>query len=352
MRKPVHIIGASTIGPQPGFDADALERVLPHDASPVRIVEPDLKRYIDPVRGRRMAKVARVGLGCGLNALERAGVERPEAIIVGTGLGCVESTDRVFASVLLRDEEMPSPSAFIQSTHNNVAGQLALAVKCTGYNFTYLHRGLSFTSALLDAWLQVGAEGVRNVLVGGLEVITDEYVTTQRHSGIWKQGPVRNLDVLGSTGTGALCGEGAAFFVLDSTARSADAVRITDVDISYRGGAEGITERVRAFLGRNGLAPGDIDLVMLGPNGDAVQDRAYDPVRALFPQATAAAYKPLCGEFYSANAFGLWLCWSAMVSGGVPAETVLQGRAHGGFRRVLLYDHFQLKDHSLVLLER
>lgn len=340
------------IGPQPGFDRDDLAGVMAYDATPLLITEPDLTRYIDPVRGRRMARVARTGLGCGLNALERAGVERPEAIIVGTGLGCVESTDRVFASVLLRDEEMPSPSAFIQSTHNNVAGQLALAVKCVGYNFTYLHRGLSFTSALLDAWLQVGREGARNVLAGGLEVITDEYFLTQRHTGIWKLGPVHNLSVLASTSPGALCGEGAAFFVLDSAPRSADSVRIVDVDIAWRGTADGIVPHVRAFIHRNGLVPGDIDLVVLGPNGDAVQDRAYDPVRALFPQATVSAFKPLCGEYYAANAFGLWLCRSAMVTGGLPPEVVMQGPARGDFRRVLLYDHYQLKDHSLVLLER
>lgn len=352
MKADVHIVGASMIGPQPGFGRDALERVVAYDTHPMKAMEPDLSGYVDPMRGRRMAKVARISLGCGLQALERAGVARPEAIIVGTGLGCMESTERFFASVLQQDEEAPSPVAFIQSTHNNVAGQLALAVKCTGYNFTYLHRGLSFTSALLDAWLQVGREGARNVLAGGAEVITDDYFITQRHKGIWKPAIKSNLSVLNSTDTGALCGEGAAFFVLDNVPRGKDSVRIRDVDISWRGDAKGIVPHVKDFIRRNGLAPGDIDLVMLGPNGEAVQDRGYDPTAALLPQATVATFKPLCGEYYAANAFGLWLCRSAMVTGGLPPEVVLHGSARGDFRRVLLYDHYQLKDHSLVLLER
>ncbi len=175
------------IGPQPGFDRDDLERVVRYDAHPLKSIEPDLNRYIEAMRGRRMAKVARIGIGCGLNALERAGVKVPEAIIVGTGLGCMESTERFFGSLIQQDEMLPNPTAFIQSTHNNVAGQLALAVKCTGANFTYLHRGLSFTSALLDGLVQVGLEGARHV-VGGAEVILEDYFITQRHSGIWKRG--------------------------------------------------------------------------------------------------------------------------------------------------------------------
>ncbi|MBK8339517.1 MAG: hypothetical protein IPK99_05660 [Flavobacteriales bacterium] len=95
-----------------------------------------------------------------------------------------------------------------------MAGQIALSTGCTGYNFTYLHRGLSFTSALLDGFMQVGAEGQRNVLVGGAESITPDYYTVQKRTGLWKEPEVPSLSVLSSRTTGALCGEGAAFFVL------------------------------------------------------------------------------------------------------------------------------------------
>lgn len=338
------------IGPQPGFDRDSLERVVRYDAHPLKAIEPDLKRYIDPMRGRRMAKVARIGIGCGLNALERAGVKVPEAIIVGTGLGCMESTERFFGSMIQQDEMLPNPTAFIQSTHNNVAGQLALAVKCTGANFTYLHRGLSFTSALLDGLVQVGLESARQVLVGGAEVITEDYFITQRHSGIWKQGSVANLEVLGSMDRGALCGEGAAFFVLDAEPQGERPVRVADVDIAYRGGAGGMQARIEEFLQRNGLQAADIDLLMVGRGGDAELDQAYGPVEALFPGATLGAFKHLCGEFYVANAFGTWLAWSALTTGALPAEALLRSVPDRSFRTALLCDHFQLKDHSLVLL--
>ncbi|MBK7086658.1 MAG: hypothetical protein IPH53_19205 [Flavobacteriales bacterium] len=157
--------------------------------------------------------------------------------------------------------------------------------------------------------------------------------------------------MLSSRTTGALCGEGAAFFVLDDRPGDGPDVRLADLDITFRGPADGLPARVIDFLERNGLAVTDVDLLMLGYNGDALQDRAYDPVLALFPTATAAAFKHLCGEYCTANAFGMWLCWSALASGALPKEAVLREHA-SPFRRALFVDHFQLKDFSLVLLER
>ena len=352
MRRAVHILEASAIAPQPVFDSDRLERVEAYTTHPLKAIVPELRRYIDPVRGRRMEKVARIGLGAALNALDRAGVSTPGSIIVGTGLGCMESTERFFVPLLENNEDVPNPTAFIQSTHNNVAGQIALATRCTGYNYTYLHRGISFTSALLDGWLQVAAEGVGTVLVGGAESITPDYYRVQRRSGIWKQHDVPNLDVLRSTDGGGLCGEGAAFFVLGDARGMGPSVRLADVDITFRGGPGTLPQRVADLLQRNGLVPADVDLLLVGRNGDGPQDAAYVPVEELMPGAALAAYKHLCGEYFTANAFGLWMLWSGLRTGMLPREALLRGQVAGDARWALLVDHFQLTDHSLVLLER
>ena len=66
MKRPVHIVGASAIGPQPVFDTDRSMEVVGYDVHPIKAILPDLKRYIDPVRGRRMEKVARIGIGTAL----------------------------------------------------------------------------------------------------------------------------------------------------------------------------------------------------------------------------------------------------------------------------------------------
>ncbi|MCB0793476.1 MAG: beta-ketoacyl synthase chain length factor [Flavobacteriales bacterium] len=352
MKGPVHIIGASAIGPQEVFDRDGLEAVTVHDGHPMKAIEPDLIRYIDPVRGRRMAKVAKYGISNALNAMERAGVKDPQAIIVGTGLGCMESTERFFGPLFQNDEQLLNPTAFIQSTHNNVAGQIALRTGCTGYNYTYLHRGASFTSALLDGAMQVGLEGAERVLVGGCDVVTSDYYLIQRRSGLWKQHQVRNVDVLQDGTPGALCGEGSAFFVLDPGQDHRGSVRLVDVDMSFNGEVHEVAHHIQERLERSSFDPQEVDLVMLGYSGDAASDGTYDPVRALFPNATVACFKPLCGEYYTANAWGTWLTWSALVSGRLPQEIILGGPARDRFQRAVLYDHYLQRDHSLVLLER
>jgi len=347
----VHITGASAISPQPSFDREALEHVVGYDAHPLNVIMPDITGYVDPIRVRRMTRSNRMGLMAALNALRRAGVESPSAIIAATGDGCKESVERFLDNLIENDEAVANPTAFIGSTHNSLAGLIALALKSNAYNYTYLQRGLSFPSALLDGLMQVGEEGARHVLVGATDVITPDFFRTQHSSGLWKNRAVRNLDVLQSTDRGALAGEGAAFFVLDAEP-TPDSVELLGVDACFSTSGYAIEEHAKALLQSAGKEMSDVDLVFLGLNGDREEDKAYDSARSLFPSATIACFKPLCGEYYTANAFGLWMAWSALRTGSVPHEVVLRGRATGGFRNVLVHDHFQMKDHALMLVGR
>ncbi|MBK7270598.1 MAG: hypothetical protein IPI07_14185 [Flavobacteriales bacterium] len=119
----------------------------------------------------------------------------------------------------------------------------------------------------------------------------------QKRTGLWKEPDVPSLSVLSSRTTGALCGEGAAFFVLDDRPGDGPDVRLADLDITYRGRADGLAARVAAFLERNGLTAGDVDLLMLGYNGDALRTEPTIPVLAFFPASTMAAFKHFCGEY-------------------------------------------------------
>ena len=75
-------------------------------------------------------------------------------------------------------EQMLNPTAFIQSTFNTVGAQLALPLKIHAYNVTYVHRGLSFESALIDGIISI-AEGKQHVLAGAMDEITD-FCQTER----------------------------------------------------------------------------------------------------------------------------------------------------------------------------
>lgn len=351
MKARVHITGASALSPQPSFDREELGHVAAYEAHPLHVIMPDITGYADPIRVRRMTRSNRMGLMAALNALRRAGVSEPGAIIAATGDGCKESVERFLDNLIDSDEAIESPTAFIGSTHNSLAGLIALALKSNAYNYTYLQRGLSFPSALLDAQLQVGEGGARHVLVGGTDVITPDFFRTHRGSGLWKNRPVRNLDVLQSSDRGALAGEGSAFFVLDAEP-TPSSVELLGVDACFSTVGYQVEERAKALLDSAGRSTSDVDLVLLGLNGDNEEDKAYDPARWLFPDATIACFKPLCGEYYTANAFGLWMAWSALRTGSIPSDVLLRGRATGDFRTALVVDHFQLKDRTLMLVGR
>ncbi|PIX32882.1 MAG: beta-ketoacyl synthase, partial [Bacteroidetes bacterium CG_4_8_14_3_um_filter_31_14] len=48
-------------------------------------------------------------------------------------------------------------------THNTISSQIALILKCHGYNSTYAGRGACFETALLDAKILINEEHLQNV---------------------------------------------------------------------------------------------------------------------------------------------------------------------------------------------
>ena len=109
----------------------------------------------------------KMGVACGLECLKDIPSEKVDAIITATGLGCLADTEKFMNALMDNREQMLNPTAFIQSTFNTVGAQLALLLKIHAYNVTYVHRGLSFESALIDGIISI-AEGKQHVLAGGM----------------------------------------------------------------------------------------------------------------------------------------------------------------------------------------
>ena len=110
--------------------------------------EPSYKEYIAPNASRRMAKGVKMGIATATEALKEANITNPDAILVGTGMGCVQDSEKFLTALLQNNEQHLTPTSFIQSTHNTVAGQIALNLQCKGLNFTYVNGAVSFESAL------------------------------------------------------------------------------------------------------------------------------------------------------------------------------------------------------------
>ena len=88
-------------------------------------MEPPYKDYIPPAAIRRMSKSVKMGMVAASVALEQAHLT-PQAIFVGTGMGCLQDSEKFLKTLLDNQEQHLTPTAFIQSTHNTVAGQIAI----------------------------------------------------------------------------------------------------------------------------------------------------------------------------------------------------------------------------------
>lgn len=345
-----YIIGASAISAQPTFGINGPIDPVWYEAHPLMATIPDISGFVPPMQARRMTRLVKLGIAAGMDALKQGDVRTPGAVIVGTGDGCKQSTERFLNNMIEHDEQVPDPTAFIGSTHNGVAGQIAMAVDCKAYNYTYLHAGLSFPSALADGLLQL-QEGNKNVLVGGVDVITPGFIATQATCGVWRQEPgTGNRDLLDRPGNGALAGEGSAFFLLDREER-AGAVEVVAAGLFQGLADETFLKEVLAQLAAAGVQPTDVDVVLTGICGDRALDAAYPAHLSPFSRAGIAAYKHLTGEFYTANALGTWFLWNGLRSGLWP-EAMVRNPLPNGASVGLLLDHFRHGNRSFVLLRK
>lgn len=126
----------------------------------------DYREYIAPSEGRRMGKLMKAAIITSLKALRKAGVERPDAIITATAFGMLETSEKFLNDMLENDEEMLSPTLFMQSTHNTLSSAIAIRTGCHGYNMTYSQGKDSLEWALRDARRLIESGKAKTVLVG------------------------------------------------------------------------------------------------------------------------------------------------------------------------------------------
>lgn len=346
-----YIAASNAISPQESsretyFDGGYL---APQSAR-LKCVEPDYKEVINPSLIRRMSRIVKMGVASGIRCLKEAGIEKPDAIITGTGLGCMEDTGNFLVSIMENKEQFLTPTAFIQSTHNTISGQIALMIKCNNYNFAYVHKGFSFESALLDAMMMLQSQEAETILLGGIDEITDDYFNITSRLGMWKRGFEAGNALFQDHKPGTVAGEGAAFFLLKKSAEAALA-RFRGVDMIFEPEKPGmLTERASQLLEKNGLGINDVDAIMLGVNGWPAYDLQYQPVEDQFAGKPVLTFKNLCGEYMTASAFGAWLAAGILHHQKLPEGCLLRGNAPKAFKNILVHNHFMGKNHTLMLL--
>lgn len=289
--------------------------------------EPDYKEIItNPTLRRRMSRIIKMGVACGLQCIGTTPPEQIQAIITATGLGCLIDTEKFMNAIIDQEERMLNPTPFIQSTFNTMGAQIALICQIHAYNVTYVHRGLSFESALLDAMMRIW-EGNENVLIGAIDEITPTSYTIQKRLGLLR---------------GTQAGEGTQFFLLGQQATPDTLAEINGVE-TFRAPAstQEVTDRISAFLQRQHLTAQDIGCFVTGKNGNEQQDAIYTELEQnLFPQATYSTFKDQCGEYHTASAYAVWQVAKAWEDGTSQAPISL------------IYNHYRSVNHSLILMRK
>lgn len=169
--------------------------------------EPDYKEVItDANSRRRMGRLLKMAVWCGLKSLDGVPSERVAGIITSTGAGFMKDTISFGSSIFDREETLLNPSPFMQSTFNTASGYIALIRKIHAYNTTYVQQADGFAASLVDAAMLLDDAGEGNVaLVGAFDEVTSEVDVIRQRLGLYR------------VGDGFLpLGEGAAAFLLSA----------------------------------------------------------------------------------------------------------------------------------------
>ena len=156
----------------------------------------EIRNYVKPLEARRMGKIMKSSLLSSLKAMEQAGIEKPDAIITATALGCLENSELLLNQLQEEGEVMLKPTYFMQSTHNTIGSGIAIFTKCHGYNVTYTHGKDSLEWALRDARMLLKSGKAKSVLVGLHDETTPLYRSLMQRVGIDNLLPIHSIAII------------------------------------------------------------------------------------------------------------------------------------------------------------
>ena len=302
----IFVQAANQISMQMPLCEEWMDNPVEHTEAFCRAQDPDFKPYVSPVEGRRMGKVLKRALAVSLKTMRDTGIEHPDAIITGTGLGSVESTEAFLLDMCQNGEQLLKPTHFMQSTHNTIGSLVAIQTKTHGYNSTYSHKQISFESALYDAWLQLNAGDIRNALVGGHDGTTPNYF--------------RLLELIGYVGNGmkGTCSEAAMATMLTTDGHATALCRLCGVKLMHKPAVDDFRKALEQMQ-----VPQDV-VVMTGENGQEENDGLYSELLPqILPSAQTVRYKHVFGECYAASALGFYAAAHLLKSGRVRGNKLL-----------------------------
>lgn len=343
-----YINGIGIISPLNTINGEVfVEKTIDPEREFFQSIEPNYKEYISPNVYRRLSRIIKMSMVASKICLQDAKIENPDAIITGTGLGCLEDTENFLMEILEKNEELLSPTPFIQSTHNTISSQIAVLLKCYGYNITFAHRAFSFESALLDSLMFIEENLNSNVLLGGVDEITPRLSKIKNHL----ESKWRSKSRLGNFPPG----EGSAFFLLSGVNSENSYCNIKTV-YTFRNPTRdtiSLKKNITDSLNHVNAKSSEIDLVILGINGDSKFDKIYsDVMNSTFKEADSIYYKHLCGEYYTSTATALWIAANILKRQKIPDLLKIIPFKDKPISNILIYNHHKNINHSVILVSK
>lgn len=294
-----YILSTAQVSCQQPLCEDWLNDPIRYDQNYVRAIEPNTRDFIVPAEARRMSKILKRTICTAITALNTSGIKQPDAIITGTGMGCMENSEKFLIDLSNFGESCLKPTLFMQSTHNTISSLIAIVLKCHGYNNTYSHKGISSESALLDAWLQIKAGNIQTALVGSHDEVTPFMALVME----------RTHPMFG------FISEASVSTMLSSSRDVCPPMcEIASVDLLYKPELPDIIKSA---------ALSEESVLMLGLNGNSENDDPYLQILDSVPASvTALKYKHLFGDSHSSSAIAMHVCANILSKQSVPTHLV------------------------------
>ena len=344
--------GIGIISPQKTFEQDVfLEDIATYDTNVLRCITPDFKAYINPIQMRRLSRMLRIGLSAATICLRDANIKMPEGIITATGYGFLDETSKFLHELLNQNEKQLTPTFFMQSTSNALAGLVALTIKCMGYNNTYASKGYAFENAMTDAMMQINDNITANFLVGGYDEAAGVQYQASRRLKHFKEEKISNLALFENPTKGSIQGEGVAFFMVSGLRTPRTWCALRDMEVHHHPDSRELHDALQSFLRNNGITPGDVDVVISGASGDCEHDPTLATlIQTVVPETTVARFKHLCGEYTTSTAFALWLGASILKRQSIPEIVKAKPSQKSRLQTVLIINQYLGKSFSFTLL--
>ncbi len=298
---------------------------------------------------RRMGKAVRMGVGAALPLIAQA---ETDGIIIGTANGGMEDCIKFLNQIIHYEEGVLTPTNFVQSTPNAIAGQLGLLKNNKGYNITHVHRGLAFENAVIDTAMMLKEHPSRQYLLGAVDEISSYNYNIEWLAGWYKREAIAAKQLYESNTAASIAGEGAAMFLVNAVQANALA-ELQAIHVVHTADEAAVARELKTFIDANLSGADAIDLLLTGENGDSRLLKYYTGCEMIAGKNVAVArFKHMMGEYTSAAATAVWLACHIIRQQSIPQHMLKYGAAPDSFQRILIYNNYKGLQHSFILANR